>query len=126
MKNYIKKLTPSAWITGIHLIAALVGLPLAVHYAYYDIGETKYYFYCGAAAILLPALILELIKRPSAAKFLKSLTKAEWALLVYWIVSALSTLLSKYKFEAFWGNEGRYTGLMLITVYTAVYFVITR
>ena len=126
MKNYIKKLTPSAWITGIHLIAVLVGLPLAVHYAYYDIGETKYYFYCGAAAILFPALILELIKRPSAAKFLKSLTKAEWALLVYWIVSALSTLLSKYRFEAFWGNEGRYTGLMLITVYTAVYFVITR
>ncbi len=126
MRNYIKALKPSELITAIHVIAVLVGVPLVVHDAYYDIGVTKYYYYCGAAALLIPALFIGLINKPSVKGFVKTLSTAEKALLVYWAVSALSTLFSPYRFESFWGNEGRFTGLFLMSIYVLAYFTITR
>ena len=47
-------------------------------------------------------------------------------LILFWIVAAISTVLSPFKFESFWGNEGRYGGLFLITLYTAAYFFIVK
>lgn len=126
MKNYIKSLSPPELLTAVHIIVVLFGLPLAFHHAYADIGITKYYVYCGATAILAPALVLKLIKDHSILSFFKSLTTAEKALLVYWAVSGLSTLFSPYRFEAFWGNEGRLCGLFLMSLYVISYFVITR
>ncbi len=126
MKSYIKSLSPPELLTAVHVIVVLFVLPLAFHHAYADIGITKYYVYCGSVAILAPALILRLVKDHSLPSFLKSLTAAEKALLVYWAVSALSTLFSPYKYESFWGNEGRLCGLFLISLYAISYFVITR
>ena len=83
MRNYIKALKPSELITAIHVIAVLVGVPLVVHDAYYDIGVTKYYYYCGAAALLIPALFIGLINKPSVKGFVKTLSTAEKALLVF-------------------------------------------
>ena len=126
MRNYIKGWKPSELITAIHLIAVLFGVPLVFHDAYYDIGVTKYYYYCGAAALLAPVLFTALLNRPSLKDFIRSLSTAEKALLIYWLVSALSTLFSPYRFESFWGNEGRFTGLFLMTIYVLAYFTITR
>ena len=98
MKNYIKSLSPPELLTAVHIIVVLFGLPLAFHHAYADIGITKYYVYCGATAILAPALVLKLIKDHSILSFFKSLPTAEKAMLVYWAVSGLSTLLSPYRF----------------------------
>lgn len=126
MRNYIKTSKPFELITAVHLIAVLFGLPLAVRQAYYDISFVKYYFYCGSAALLIPALIVRLWKRPNVSQFFKTLSTAEKALLIYWAVSGLSTLFSPYRFEAFWGNEGRLCGFFLMSIYAAAYFVITR
>lgn len=126
MKNYIKSLNTSQLIMAIYLILVLVGLPLSVHHAYYDIGEAKYYFYCGASVLLIPILFLTLREHPSIQRFFRTLSLGEKALLIYWAVSALSTLFSPYRFEAFWGNEGRLSGLFLMTIYMIAYFFITR
>ena len=42
-------------------------------------------------------------KQPAAYKFL----------ILFIILASLSTILSDYKFESFWGNEGRFSGLFL-------------
>ena len=126
MKQYIKDLTFSQLMTAIYLIIVLVGLPLIVHKAYANIGEAKYYFYCGASILLVPVLVLDLKSTQSIKTFFRTLSTADKALIVYWVVSALSTLFSPYRFEAFWGNEGRYCGLFLITIYMLMYFLISR
>jgi hypothetical protein len=126
MKKYIKALNTSQLIMCIYLILVLVGLPLSVNNAYYDIGEAKYYFYCGASLLLVPILLLTLKTRPSILHFFKTLSLGEKALLIYWGASALSTLFSPYRFEAFWGNEGRLSGLFLMSIYAIAYFFISR
>lgn len=126
MRNYIKTLKPSELITLIHLLAVVFGLPLVFHNGYFDIGPTKYYFYCGAAALLIPALFCKIRECSSVSAFFKGLTVADKALLVYWAMAGLSTLFSPYQFEAFWGNEGRLCGLFLMSIYAAAYLIITR
>lgn len=126
MKNYIKKLKASELAIAIYLTVVLFGLPLVVRNGYFDINVVKYYFYCGTSVLLIPPLLLKLKEGVAVKDFFKSLTLAEKALLVYWVVSALSTLLSPYRFEAFWGNEGRFCGLLLMTIYVIAYFVIAR
>lgn len=126
MKNDIQSLKAPQLLTGIYLAVVLIGLPLCFRNAYYDIGDVKYYFYCGSSILLIPILLFRLKERPSIRGFLASLSLGEKALLVYWIVSALSTLCSPYRFEAFWGNEGRLSGLFLMSIYVISYFSIAR
>lgn len=48
------------------------------------------------------------------------------AMLCFVAAASVSTLQSEYLYESFWGNEGRYSGLFLILIYGAGYFIITR
>ncbi|MDR1765528.1 MAG: O-antigen ligase family protein [Lachnospiraceae bacterium] len=48
------------------------------------------------------------------------------ALGAFLLCATLSTVFSPYRFEAFWGNEGRYTGLFLLLVYGIGYFIVSR
>ena len=41
-------------------------------------------------------------------------------------MASLSTILSDYKFESFWGNEGRFSGLFLICLYALSVFMIGK
>lgn len=128
MKNYlaIKGWKASEIIMAVYVIAVLAGMPLFVTDAYYHINVDKYYYYCGACALLIPALIMKLRERPSIKGFLENLSLGEKALLIYWAIAGLSTLLSDYLYEAFWGNEGRFSGFCLMTIYMLAYFIISR
>lgn len=126
MENKIKNWKASEKITAVYLLAVLVGLPLVVWDAYYDITYVKYYYYCGVSALLIPILLLKVREGVSVRGFFRNLTLAEKALLVYWAASALSTLFSPYRYEAFWGNEGRFSGLFLMTIYMTAYFLVAR
>ncbi len=126
MKSTIKNWKASEIAAAVYVFAVVVGLPLVVRNAYYDINVVKYYYYCGASLLLIPILVLKAREGVSAKGFLASLSPGEKALLVFWAVSVLSTLFSKYRFESFWGNEGRFSGLFLMTIYVAAYFVIAR
>jgi O-antigen ligase len=41
-----------------------------------------------------------------------------WMLIIFWVNTLISTLQSEFLYESVWGNEGRYTGLFLISIYT--------
>ena len=56
----------------------------------------------------------------------QTLTVPDIALLLFLIIAALSTALSDYVFESFWGNEGRLSGLFLLLLYGISFFIISR
>ena len=92
MKNNItiKGRKVSELLMWLYITAVLVGLPLFVTNAYYNINVDKYYYYCGACVLLIPILILKALERPSVKGFFKNLSAAEIALLIFWVIAGLS------------------------------------
>ncbi len=123
-------------ILNIYIILIGVGLPLVFKDKYFDILIIKYYYYCGCTIAMLVMIIcyflIKCIKKENLPvkilfkNILKKLTWADYSILVFYAVAILSTITSDYLYEAFWGNEGRYTGLFLITWYVLSYFCISR
>ena len=118
------------------VLMVFVGLPLVFHNYYYDILKIKYWLYCGSViSITLAILIITLVfihkdgveNNYSTVKAvlngftIKSLKATDWAMIFFLIAAGISTLQSEYRFESFWGNEGRLTGLFLILLYAVFY-----
>ena len=119
--------------------------PLIYNNAYFDILVTKYRFYwvCVVAMLVL-CFILSLIMmvidimeyngRHAKALFSRLLPQkwketfciSDISALVFWGILVISTLQSDYVYEAFWGNEGRFSGLFLMSLYISSYFLISR
>lgn len=140
--------TCSSIISGVisfFLLALVTVFPLIYDKAYFNILETKYKcYYIIVIGMLVVLLVLALImlvvdinefKGEHVAKLLAALKPQNWkqtfcvadaGVLVFWLMCGISTLQSKYLYESFWGNEGRYSGLFLITLYVAFYFVVSR
>lgn len=127
------------------LLFLMIVFPLIYDNSYYNILETKYTcFYLTVLAMLAVILLLSLVmliidcnefKGEHVRSLLSGLKPANWkmtfgvadmALLVFWLISIISTFQSNYVFESFWGNEGRFSGLFLMTLYIVTYFVISR
>lgn len=119
--------------------------PLIYHNSYIDILETKYKaYYIPMLAMLGILLILGLIMMlidfkecggEHTIQLFSGLKPKNWkntfciadaAVLIFWVIALISTLQSDYLYESFWGNEGRYSGLFLLTIYVVVYFVVSR
>lgn len=131
-------------IMAVFTFMVLCVFPFYYHNYYYDILKTKYKFYwmsvvAMAAVCLVVALVFlfvdrleynganlkrfagyfrpeSLKKQPAAYKFLAA----------FLILATISTLLSDYKFESFWGNEGRFSGLFLLFLYALSVFMIGK
>lgn len=124
-------------IAGIFVILILCLFPLVYTDFYFNILETKYFFYCGCVIITVVCMFIYSLSGGlgqtiaywngwNLKKFAKNLSVPDWAVLAFWLIAAVSTLSSKYKFESFWGNEGRFTGLFLLSLYVMAYFCVTR
>ncbi|MEG2700158.1 MAG: O-antigen ligase domain-containing protein, partial [Hungatella sp.] len=124
-------------ITGMATLVILCIFPLVYHDFYFDILKTKYQFYYMTILLMMLALLAvsgyAAITRPVSGRtrqslhsFVKKLTVPEWAMLSFLFVATCSTIFSEYRFEAFWGNEGRYTGLFLLLIYGLAFFAISR
>ena len=103
-----------ACITTVIIISIL---PLVFHDYYFDILDTKYYFYCGtvicmAAVMLLLTLIILRLNKGTIVMTPK-LRKSDWAMIGFLFSIVLSCIWSDYRFEAFWGTEGRLMGTFL-------------
>lgn len=124
-------------ILGIYVVLIGVGLPLVVKNRYFDILKVKYYYYC-ICTILMVILVAgysiakgakqtaQYFKNLSLRNLLRNCTVADYAVLIYLMIAIISTITSDYQYESFWGNEGRYTGLFLITWYVVSYFCVSR
>jgi len=144
MSNRIKKkqetksgfLENAALIAGIFTLVVLCIFPVVYHNYYFDILETKYVFYCAVAITAIVAMTLyglisgrmvKYFKDFNGKAMIKGLNVVDWAMLAFWFCNVISWLLCKdWKWDAFWGTLGRYNGVFLVTVYMAVYFLVTR
>lgn len=124
-------------LLGIYVISIGVGLPLAVRDRYFDILLFKYYYFCFCTILMVVLLVgysLTLgfkrtalyFKNFTLKAFLKNLRVQDYFVLIYLFIAIISTVTSDYLYESFWGNEGRYTGLFLISQYVIAYFCISR
>ncbi len=135
------KVEKSGWIykvMAVYVIAVLAVLPVIFRNYYYDIMNVKYYYYlvCTIAAFALAVIYLIFFVRPKGIKLffenikgkklLNLLSVTDIAVIVFGVIVTISCLTSDFHYEAFWGNEGRYTGMFLLLLYAVVYFLITR
>lgn len=131
-----EKNTLISFVISVYVILIGAGLPLFVRDKYFDILISKYYYYCICTISMLIILVgCFLIQRknivPSSGKSLlrsvfASLTLADYFVLMFYLIAILSTITSDYVYESFWGNEGRFTGLFLITWYVMSYFCVSK
>lgn len=108
-------------ISDIFIFVILCVLPLVVTDSYFNILDTKYYFYVGSAILFAVASII--IKHKS---LVRRFVITDWALAAFLLIALISTVISDYFYEAFWGNEGRYSGLFLLGLYGIVYYFVSK
>lgn len=132
-------------VVTVGIAVLLTVFPLIYGNAYFDILEVKYkcYYLCVLvmlAVVLLLSLIMLIIdaiefKCEHTREFFAKFKPVNWkenfhiadvAVLIFWLTALISTLQSDYLYESFWGNEGRYTGLFLLTLYVCAYFMISK
>lgn len=128
-------------IASIIVIAILVVFPLYFKDYYFDILVAKYQFYyitilVAFAIALIIAILMGIramksagnvnIKRVLNRMDLKKLPATHFFLFTFWGIAAISTVQSEYMYEAFWGNEGRFTGLFLLTLYALSFLFVSR
>ena len=133
-----------SWIVSVYLCVVFGAFPLYFHNYYYDILVSKYQFYwlstvamlasCLIAAIVFACMDLKRFGGAHVRRFfgafrpfeLKKQPFAYKALAVFWGLALISTVLSDYVYESFWGNEGRFSGFFLITLYVLGTIVISK
>lgn len=133
-----------AGIMAVFTFVVLAVFPLYYHNYYFDILKAKYKFYwitvvAMAVICLIVALVFLFVDRMeyegvNTKRFfshfrydsLKKQPAAYKFLILFLILVGISTLLSDYKFESFWGNEGRFSGLFLISLYVLGVFMIGK
>lgn len=132
-------------VISVALVILTVVFPLIYRNSYFDILEVKYQcYYVTVIGMLAVSLVLALVLLFIDAKeyscshtraLFAKLALKNWkktfgitdaAVFTFWLMTLISTLQSDYVFESFWGNEGRYSGLFLVTLYTAAYFMISK
>lgn len=123
-------------IIAVFVCIVLGIFPLYYHDYYFDILTSKYKFYWILVVTLLAVCLLvglvfcfvDMMEyggvntKSFFEKFrpenLKKQPMAYKALAAFWLFCVISTIQSDYVYESFWGNEGRFSGLFLLTLYT--------
>ena len=123
----------------------LLLLPLIIDDFYFNILETKYRFFWVSVIAMLTVLAamtawfcyqdFELFNGRNTKRILNYFKPTELfrhcnapdiAMMAFLLIAVISTLQSDYLYEAFWGNEGRYTGLFLLLLYGVLFFSVTK
>lgn len=127
-------------LCGIWIFAILFVQPLYFQDAYADILTAKYGFLLVADGVLLAGFIawaiagkkigpyFANIKEQGLWNYIKStFSVLDYFVLGFLLISIISTLQSiPYMYSAFFGNEGRWDGMITIGFYCISYFIISR
>lgn len=128
-------------LAAVAAVVILVIFPLFVRDFYFDILTAKYQFYyismLAVFAMALIALLICIIRDfryedgKNIKKVLKRFSLKKMPIYrifagIFLITCIISTIQSEYLYEAFWGNEGRYTGLFLLAIYVVSFLFISR
>ena len=140
MKSKRKLMNASNVIVGLWVMAMFTIFPLIYNDFYFDILQTKYYTVLTLSIIMILALIVicgfaggfknffdNLNKKGFAVWFKEEFSIWDICILVFWLMSALSTAFAgRFIMESITGDKGRYSGLLLISIYVILYFTVSR
>lgn len=136
-------------ITGtlmtIYVLFYLCVFPLATHDKYFDILKFRFQLYWiptliyGILFLVLGILYLLTDQRENGGALTEKLkenlkwstlrtklTKTDLCFIALILIMTLSTLLAEHQYEAFWGNLGRWNGLVLWLMFFIAYGLVTR
>lgn len=121
-------------LAAVYVIIILSVFPLVYHDYYFDIMNFKYtFYYITTLVFIVLFLIISImqgdIKWRTFFDFSNKkmpLTIPEISLMVFAVIAVISTIQSDFKYESFWGNEGRLTGCFLILLYCISILLISR
>lgn len=140
MKSKRKLMNASNVIVGLWLLAMFTIFPLIYNDFYFDILQTKYYTVLTLSIIMISALIIicgfaggfknffdNLNKKGFVVWFKEEFSIWDICIMVFWLMSALSTAFAgRFIMESITGDKGRYSGLLLISIYVILYFTVSR
>ena len=140
MKSKRKLMNASNVIVGLWVMAMFTIFPLIYNDFYFDILQTKYYTVLTLSIIMILALIVicgfaggfknffdNLNKKGFAVWFKEEFSIWDICIMLFWLMSALSTAFAgRFLMEAITGDKGRYSGLLLISIYVILYFTVSR
>ena len=140
MKSKRKLMNASNVIVGLWVMAMFTIFPLINNDFYIDILQTKYYTVLTLSIIMILALIVicgfaggfknffdNLNKKGFAVWFKEEFSIWDICIMVFWLMSALSTAFAgRFVMESITGDKGRYSGLLLISIYVIIYFTVSR
>lgn len=140
MKSKRKLMNASNVIVGLWVMAMFTIFPLIYNDFYFDILQTKYYTVLTLSIIMILALIVicgfaggfknffeNLNKKGFAVWFKEEFSIWDICIMVFWMMSALSTAFAgRFIMESITGDKGRYSGLLLISIYVILYFTVSR
>jgi len=143
LKNMFGKITGN--LMTIYVLFYLAVFPLCIHDHYYDILTFRFGLFWkptlayGVIFALLGLFYLVADKLYNEGKIIKSfigslknkgwkkyITKTDIAFTALILIFSLSTALAEYPYEAFWGNRGRWHGLLIWLMFYIAYILITR
>ena len=128
-----KKYTVANSLTNYYLAIMFCFFPLFLTEQYAHARTDKYWFYLIATTLFVISVGLCMLISRSEAKrtgeaseLFLPLSATDIFMLCYLGLAVISTLLSDHKEEAFLGTGGRNNGLLLLLMYTLMYFILTR
>ena len=140
MKSKRKLMNASNVIVGLWVMAMFTIFPLIYNDFYFDILQTKYYTVLTLSIIMILALTVicgfaggfknffdNLNKKGFVVWFKEEFSIWDICIMVFWLMSALSTAFAgRFIMESITGDKGRYSGLLLISIYVIIYFTVSR
>ena len=140
MKSKRKLMNASNVIVGLWVMAMFTIFPLIYNDFYFDILQSKYYTVLTLSIIMILALIVicgfaggfknffdNMNKKGFVVWFKEEFSIWDICIMVFWLMSALSTAFAgRFIMESITGDKGRYSGLLLISIYVILYFTVSR
>ncbi|MBQ3330103.1 MAG: O-antigen ligase family protein [Ruminococcus sp.] len=127
------KYTVANSLTNYYLVIMFSFFPLFLTDQYAHARTDKYWIYLIASAALVISVGLCMFVSQSEAKrsgadspLFLPLSVTDIFMLAFLGLAAVSTLLSAHMEQAFLGTGGRNNGLLLLLMYTLMYFILTR
>lgn len=118
-------------LVNYYLLFMFTLFPLFFTQQYANIRHDKYYFFLLLSVVLLITETVFILSEAntnltSKPKWYHTLSVTDWAMLALFLVYTLSTVFSQWPMDSVTGNQGRNNGLLLMGIYVAVYFAISR
>ena len=134
-------------IAGIYVFVMFAVFPLFIVDKYYNVLKEKFYFFFYATLVATGIVVLSGLvgffgglgrkKKQEKKPFLQKMgdgIRALWRRLSltdrfffgFLLVACVSTAFSEWPYQAFWGNMGRYQGLLFYLTVGAAYILVTR